>query len=132
MTDLLLDTTFLVDAERAGDRLDDLIADEDDVAVAVITIAELNVGIELASRANRPGREQFVGTVITAIPVVDYDLNVAAVHAKLLAAVHRQGRPRGAHDLIIAATARATGRVVVTADAGAFSDLPDVAVRSHR
>jgi tRNA(fMet)-specific endonuclease VapC len=132
VTNLLLDTTFVVDAERAGDDLDDLIADEDDVAVAAITIAELRVGVELATRANRPGREQFVHTVIAAIPVIDYDLSVADVHAKLLAAVRRQGRPRGAHDLTIAATARATGRVVLTADAKAFSDLPDVAVRSHR
>jgi tRNA(fMet)-specific endonuclease VapC len=132
VTDLLLDTTFLVDAERAGDDLDNLIADEDDVAVAAITIAELRVGVEIATRTTRPGREQFVDTVITSIPVIDYDLNVAEVHAKLLAAVRRRGRPRGAHDLIIAATARATGRVVLTADAAAFSDLPDVAVRSHR
>jgi tRNA(fMet)-specific endonuclease VapC len=132
VTDLLLDTTFLVDAERAGDDLDDLIADDDDVAVAAVTIAELRVGVELASRATRPGREQFVDTVIASIPVIDYDLNVAEVHAKLLAAARRRGRPRGAHDLIIAATARATGRVVLTADAAAFRDLPDVAVRSHR
>ena len=132
MTKLLLDTTFLVDAERTGDGLDDLIADEDDVAVAAITVAELRVGVELASRAKRPGREEFVETVIAAIPVVDYDLHVAAMHAKLLATVRRRGRPRGAHDLIIAATARATGRVVLTADAAAFTDLPDVAVRSHR
>jgi tRNA(fMet)-specific endonuclease VapC len=131
VTDLLLDTTFLVDAERAGDKLDDLIDDDDDVAVAAITIAELRVGVELATRANRPRREQFVDTVIAAIPVIDYDLNVADVHAKLLAAVRRQGRPCGAHDLIIAATARAAGRVVLTADAVAFSDLPDVGVRSH-
>jgi tRNA(fMet)-specific endonuclease VapC len=132
VTDILLDTTFLVDAERASDSLDDLIADDDDVALAAITIAELRVGVELATSANRPGRERFVEAVTTAIPVVDYDIHVAVVHAKLLAAVRRRGRPRGAHDLIIAATARATGRVVVTADAAAFSDLPDVAVRSHR
>jgi tRNA(fMet)-specific endonuclease VapC len=132
VTNLLLDTTFLVDAERAGDNLDALIADEDDVAVAAITIAELRVGVELASIANRPGRELFVDTVVAAIPVVDYDLTVAEVHAKLLADVRRRGRPRGAQDLIIAATARATGRVVLTADATAFSDLPDVAVRAHR
>lgn len=132
MTNLLLDTTFLVDAERAGDNLDQVIADEDDVAVAAITIAELRVGVELATSANRPTRELFVETIIAAIPIIDYDLNVAEVHARLLAQVRRQGRPRGAHDLIIAATARATGRVVVTADATAFSDLPDVAVRAHR
>ena len=132
MTTLLLDTTFLVDGERAGDHLDDLIADEDDVAVAAVTIAELRVVVELATSANRHVRELFVDTIIAAIPIIDYDLRVAEVHARLLAEVRRRGRPRGAHDLIIAATARATGRVVLTADATAFSDLPDVAVRAHR
>jgi tRNA(fMet)-specific endonuclease VapC len=94
VTDLLLDTTFLIDAERAGDQLDDLIGDDDDVAIAAITIAELRVGVELATRANRAGREQFVDAVINAVPVVDYDIHVAEVHAMLLAAVRRQGRPR--------------------------------------
>jgi len=43
------------------------------------------------------------------VPVVDYTLEVAVQHAALLAHVRRVGRPVGAHDLIIAATARATG-----------------------
>jgi tRNA(fMet)-specific endonuclease VapC len=132
VTHLLLDTTFLIDAERTASRLDDLIADDDDVAIAAITVAELLVGVELAVPARRSSRARFVDTVVGAVPVVDYDLHVAAVHAQLLAATRRQGRPRGAHDLIIAATARATGRVIVTADGTAFSDLPDVAVRTHR
>jgi hypothetical protein len=34
---LLFDTTFLIDAERAGGDLDDLIADDDEVAVAAVT-----------------------------------------------------------------------------------------------
>ena len=52
--------------------------------------------------------------------------------AELLAVVRTQGRPRGAHDLLIAATARSTGRTVLTADTTAFADLPGVEVRSHR
>ena len=43
---LLLDTTFLVDAERAGNDLDRMIRDEDDVAIAAISVAELSVGVE--------------------------------------------------------------------------------------
>jgi tRNA(fMet)-specific endonuclease VapC len=132
LTDLLLDTTFLIDAERSGDQLEELIGDDDDVAIAAITVAELRVGVELASGATRRRRQRFVETILSAIPVLDYDITVASVHATLLATVRRQGRPRGAHDLIIAATARATGRVVVTADTAAFSELPDVAVRSYR
>jgi tRNA(fMet)-specific endonuclease VapC len=52
------------------------------------------------------------------------------VHATLLAHVRRSGRPRGAHDLIIAATAAARDRLVVSTDTTAFADLPGVRVRA--
>lgn len=77
-------------------------------------------------------RRAFVGDVVTSLHVIPYDLGVAQEHAFLLTAVKRAERPRGAHDLLIAATARATQRAVVTADANAFDDLPGVEVRSHR
>jgi tRNA(fMet)-specific endonuclease VapC len=54
---------------------------------------------------------------------------VARAHARLLAHTRRTGRRRDAHDLVIAATALARGRIVVTADEGGFTDLPGVAVR---
>lgn len=48
---------------------------------------------------------------------------------ELLVAVRKAGRQRGAHDLIIAATALSTGRTVVTSDRQGFDDLPGVDVR---
>ena len=128
---VLLDTTFLIDTERDSGDLNSVIADEDDVAIAAITVAELLVGVELASQSHRERRELFLDDVVTSLPVIPYDLGIAREHAALLAAVRRAGRPRGAHDLLIAATARATQRAVVTADASAFHDLPGVDVRSH-
>jgi tRNA(fMet)-specific endonuclease VapC len=125
---LILDTTVLVTAERGGMRLDDLLDDDDDVAIAAITAAELLVGVELAAAARRQAREAFVGDVLATIPLEEYNLEVARAHARLLAHVRRTGRPRGAHDLIIAATAAATGRTVVTSDASGFDRLPDVAM----
>ncbi len=132
MSRLLLDTTFLVDADHAKVSLDDLIADDDEVAIAAITVAELLVGVLLADTAHRVDRQQFVDDVRVSIPIVEYDTTIAAAHAELLVAVRRQGRPRGARDLIIAATATATQREVVTADSSAYEELPDVTVRSHR
>ncbi len=132
MSRLLLDTTFLVDADRSKTSLDDLIADDDEVAIAAITVAELLVGVFLADEAHRADRQLFVDEVGESIPIVEYDATVAAAHAELLIAVRRQGRPRGAHDLIIAATANATQREVVTAETSAYEDLPGVTVRSHR
>lgn len=127
----MLDTTFLIDAERAGDELDEIIADDDDVAIAAITVAELLVGVELAQGKKRAERQTFVDDIVATLEVLPYDLDVSAAHAELLVAVRRQGLPRGAHDLIIAATARASGRTVVTADATAFENLPDVSVQGH-
>lgn len=102
------------------------------MALATITLAELGVGVSLAKGKRRTVREDFLTDVLATIPRIDYGLEVAHAHATLLAAVRRQGRPRGAHDLVIAATAIASGREVVTADSTAFTDLPGLTVRDHR
>ena len=132
MTPLLLDTTFLIDAERDAGVLDDVIGDDDDVAIAAITVAELTVGVRLATARQRPRRQAFVDEVISAIPVLPYDEAVAVEHAALLVAVRRAGRPRGAHDLIIAATALVGARTIVSADRRAFEGLPGVTSIDHR
>jgi tRNA(fMet)-specific endonuclease VapC len=125
---LILDTTVLISAERTTSSLDLLIADEDDVAIAAITAAELLVGVELADAKRRTKRQAFVRSVLESIPIEAYDLPVAEHHARLLAHVRRSGTSRGAHDLLIAATALARGRAVVTADERAFRDLPGLTV----
>jgi tRNA(fMet)-specific endonuclease VapC len=129
---LLLDTTFLIDAERSDASLNDVIDDADDIAVAAITVAELQVGVELSKGRTRHSRQGLVDDIVASLPIVDYDLSVARAHSQLLVAVRRQGRPRGAHDLIIAASALSSNRVVVTADQGAFIDLPGVTALFHR
>jgi tRNA(fMet)-specific endonuclease VapC len=131
MTLLLLDTTFLVDIERDGDLLDELIDDDDDVAIAAVTVAELLVGVELAqTKRQRNSREKFVADVLDAVDIISYDQQIARSHAQLLVEARKAGRPRGAHDLIIAATAHATARTVVTSDISGFTDLPGVTLRS--
>ena len=100
--------------------------------MAAITIAELLVGVHLADSSHRSARQEFVDDVTDVIPIVDYDTAVAASHAELLVAVRLQGRPRGAHELIIAATAKATQREVVSAEGSDYEDLPGIAVRSYR
>lgn len=102
------------------------------MAIAAITVAELRVGVELSEGRNRTRRQAFVDDIVAAVPVLSYDIDVAAAHAGLLVAVRREGVRRGAHDLVVAATAKASNRTVVTADTRAFRDLPDISVRGHR
>jgi tRNA(fMet)-specific endonuclease VapC len=123
---LLLDTTVLIDLERAGGQLDSILLDEDDAAISTITVAELEVGVHLASPENRDRRRASVDAVIDNVLVIPYDIEVARRHAMLIAHTRRTGRPRGQHDLIVAATAAASGRTLVSADESAFSDLPGV------
>ena len=118
----------MVDAERGGTSLADAIDDGDDVAVAAITVAELKVGVQLAKGARRGKRERFVAAVLDAVSIEPYDLDVAEAHAALLAHVRRAGSPRGAHDLIIASTARARERQVVSFDERGFAELPGVSL----
>lgn len=130
MERLILDTTVLVSVERGRRELGDTIGTDDDVAIAAVTVAELLVGVELATARRRARREGLVRELLEVLPVEDYTAKTARAHAMLLAATRRQGRPRGAHDLIIAATALATGRTLVTADVRGFADLPGVPVRA--
>ena len=131
MARLILDTSALVADER-GDRDAALgaIGDADDVAIAALTLAELRVGVLLATDERRESRAAFVERVARVFVIEDYTEAVASAHGDLLAHVHRAGRPRGAHDLIIAATAIATDRILVTSDRRGFADLPGLTLAS--
>ena len=100
------------------------------MSIAAITAAELLVGVELADSGRRQRRQAFVEDILASVPVEAYDLDVARVHAVLLAHTRRSGEPRGAHDLLIAATALARDRAVVTADPKGFERLPGLIARS--
>ncbi|GGQ23805.1 PIN domain-containing protein [Streptosporangium pseudovulgare] len=124
---LILDTGVLIAAERGKAPVETVIGDADDVAIAAITVAELLVGVELADATRRPARQAFVEELLALIPVEEYTTDVARAHARLMAHVRREGKTRGAYDLLIAATAAATARTVITMDSSAaFDDLPGV------
>ncbi|MCP3797857.1 PIN domain-containing protein [Allokutzneria sp. A3M-2-11 16] len=128
---LILDTGVLIDAARGRLALDRVVGADDDAVLAAVTIAEYLTGVALAPDAAVRGlRQAFISDVLEVVPVEDYTPGIAVHHAELLAHVRRTGTPRGAHDLIIAATARATRRTLVTTDARArFGELPDITSR---
>ncbi|MCH0538523.1 PIN domain-containing protein [Streptomyces sp. MUM 203J] len=126
MARLILDTGVLVAAERG--KLDLAPLRDHDMVIAAVTAAELLTGVERAdTRERRERRQGFADLVFATVPVEDYTLEVARVHARMLAHTRRLGEPRGAHDLMIAATAVATARSVHSLDGEAgFGELPGV------
>jgi len=123
---LIVDTGVLVAVERGQHIHSSVLPDDADIAIAAVTASELLVGVELADAQRQAPRRATVDAILAAFDVIAFDLDVARHHATLLAHARRTGRPRGARDLLIAATARATARVLITTDSHAFDDLPAV------
>lgn len=124
MERLILDSGVLIAAERGRVRVPD-----DDVAIAAITASEMLVGVARADERHRDHRTRSVEAVLRTFEILPFDLAAARKHALLVAWTQRSGSPRGAHDLIIAATASATGRTVLTTDQRGFAELPGVTMR---
>jgi predicted nucleic acid-binding protein len=124
---LILDTNMLIAYERG--TIDRSALDEDDLAIASVSVAEYRVGIELADTAERAAeRARALAVITSAVNVLDYTDATAVHHGRLLAQARRSGLPRGARDLIIAAHAAETGRAIVSRDTKArFGELPGVA-----
>ena len=123
---LIIDTNVLIAYERGS--IDRTAFRNDELSIAAVTLAEYRVGIEVADTVERAAtRARWLDVVLSEIDVLEYTRRTADHHARLLAHVRRTGQPRGAHDLIIAAHALETDRIVVSRDAKArFDDLPGV------
>lgn len=123
---VILDSNILIDIER--DREAHLSLNDADAVIAAVSVAELRTGAYRASdQSVSRDRIRRVSQLISQFDVLDYTAATAKHHANLLTATARDGKPRGAHDLIIAAHAIETGRVLISRDASArFGDLPEV------
>ncbi len=127
----LIDSSILIAAERGRLSLADLARDfaGEALALSAITASELLHGVHRATSAEmREKRLRFVEYLLSIFPVLPFDLEAARIHAGLWAALQRDGQIIGAHDLLIAATARAAGYGVITANSTEFGRVPGLQV----
>ncbi|HKI66012.1 MAG TPA: PIN domain-containing protein [Solirubrobacterales bacterium] len=125
---VLIDTTVLVDAERRGQALDDVVGDQER-GISAITASELLHGVHRAEEgAVRARRSAFVEHVISAMEPLPITTAVARAHAAVWAQLEKDGNMIGAHDLWIAATALSHGMEVATANAKDFERVPGLTV----
>lgn len=126
---LILDTSVIVAADRQRLKLHTVIGD-DDPAISAFTAMELLTGAERASPAQRDLIALNAEAWLAVLPILNYTIKVARAHAYLMTHTRQLGLPRGPVDLAIAATASATGRTLLTADAKAgFDELPGSMLR---
>jgi tRNA(fMet)-specific endonuclease VapC len=119
---ILIDSSVLIAAERGLLALDPLLAGlgGQDVAIAAITASELLHGVHRLRGARRARSEALVERVLDRLPVVEFGLAAARVHATLSADLRGKGTPVGAHDLLIAATAVLLDYAVATRELRSF------------
>jgi predicted nucleic acid-binding protein len=124
VTRAIADTSVFI-AREAGRNLGEL---PDELAVSVITTAELELGVlraaDTATRARRLATLARVRAAYTLLPV---DPEVASCFARIAAAELEAGRRIRRHDTWIAATALRHGVAVATQDAD-FSAFAAVTV----
>jgi len=128
---LLLDTGVLIRAERRGKEGQDFSpldfsawARYGDAAISAVTASELLVGVHRATpEARRIRRAATVEAMLAALPILDITLEVARVHAQMVAAMRQQGLTLGANEAYIAATMLAAGRALLITDADDFHCL---------
>lgn len=96
------------------------------VATSAVCLAEILQGLEerQSQKYWRRYRELIEGCYM----VLPFDEQAAAEFSRLAASARRQGQPRPALDLQIAATARQHGLVIATLNVRHFADLEGVRV----
>ena len=126
----LLDTNILSNLVRQPQgRVRDQIADvgEDNVLTSVIVTCELRYGA--AKRGSRRLTRQ-VETVFGALTVRPLESDVERIYASIRGALEKKGTPIGAHDMLIAAHARALDAVCVTDNVSQFKRVPALKVEN--
>ena len=126
----LLDTNILSHLVRQPQGVvADHIADvgEANVLTSVIVACELRYGA--AKRGSRKLTRQ-VEAVLGAMTIRPLESDIERVYASIRVALERRGTPIGAHDMLIAAHARAIDAVCVTNNVGEFRRVPALKIEN--
>jgi predicted nucleic acid-binding protein len=120
----IADTSVFV-AQESGRELGDL---PEQIAVSVVTAAELELGVLRASNpTSRAIRLSTLSRVQATYALLPVDPEVASCFARIASSELSKGRRLRRHDAWIAATAMRHGAAVITQDED-FSSFEDVAV----
>jgi len=127
---IILDADVIIRGEKGTFDLPRWFASrsDDEFEVAAITVAELWHGVERATGAHRTRRQQYLQTVLAALPVIAYTEQTAREHARLWAELESTGTMIGYYDLIVAATALERASDVATFNRRHFGQIKGLTV----
>jgi len=127
---LMADTNVFIRFEKSGRAIDlSPWGQSERVYASVVTVSELLMGVHRAdTEERRQRRSAFVEAVISGVSVLDLTIGCARIHAEIYAELAKKGQLIGAHDLMIAATARHHDLPILTDNVDEFSRVPGLRV----
>lgn len=132
---LLIDSTLLIRAERSKltpeTFVEEILARHGDVelAISAMSAGELLHGCWRADDPSRRARrEEFVESVLAALPLVDVTLPIMRIFAQIDARLCQAGSKLPTSDLLIASTALFRGDAIATGNVRHFGRIPRLKV----
>ncbi len=127
---LMVDTNVFIKFEKSNKPVDlSPWEPSEKVYISVVTVSELLMGVHRADTEERKQRRSaFIEAVISGVAVLDFTVASARLHAEIYAELAKKGQLIGAHDLIIAATARQHDLPILTDNFDEFSRVPSLRV----
>jgi predicted nucleic acid-binding protein len=131
---LILDSSAVIDAERAGETAYQMVermgAGEVALAVSVITVFEMAHGVYRANSDKRQrNRQRFLDDLLTGMPVQPVTIAVALRAGQIDGFLQANGERVALADLLIGATALELGYAVATHNVKHFEKIPDLHIR---
>jgi len=126
----MVDTNVFISFEKSQRSIDlSSWQGSERIYVSVVVVSELLMGVYRADTAERRKRRAaFVEAVISGVGILEFTLAAARLHAELYAELAQKGQLIGAHDLMIAATARSNDLSLLTDNVEEFSRVPGLRV----
>lgn len=120
----VLDTNTCIYALRLQGRVVERMQGHlpDEIAITIITLAELWFGAQKSVRRSAVRRE--IDAFLEPFDVLPFDREAADTYARVRFDLERVGRPIGERDLLIASIALARDMTVVTHNLGEFTRVP--------
>lgn len=127
----MLDTNILIyviknEPQRVLERLK--MHDPSEVCVSLITYAELMYGVE-KSKMKYENRMK-LAKLLAVIEIIGFDDKAAEEYGDIRATLEAKGTPIGPCDMLIAASARSKGCILVTNNAKEFSRIDDLTIEN--
>lgn len=133
---IVLDSTVLIAAERAGqnprDAIEQLlrILGDTEAVVSVISIIELAHAIDRANSVERQiARQRFVNELVNEISIEPITIPIALRAGRIDGTLRSKGQSVSLADLLIGATALELGYSVVTHNLRHFERIPSLEVK---